>query len=644
MANLPPQEPRAPDPDAVRITMPGGRVVEISRKDALRLAMGHQLARRIQELVATVHRNEKGDPIDLMINPQWGEIYADGNPDMDIVSPAQFGKSIYMILRLLAGGTLGLSSAMILPTDDARNRMVKEKVDPIIECVPYYAEQMLGSTGTGSVRLKRFGKGADARTLYFINSESQKECIAFTTDVLNVDEYDFCNRGNVGVLPARMNRSEFRLRLNTSTPTLPGDAPGSTSAADKSDNICTNALHGTDKHYMTCCPHCDFVQELVWEQNVVKENVDENGRLVSFEVLDQDFNPDSHVDLKVCCANPKCKRPFDRARAKARWIARRPQAKSSSYWINRLNSPLGDPLKTLLLGNDQYAMSIGNPTKMQAFYNMNMGRAFAAGHMRFTEDLFRRCIVKGWRMRQTFGGPVAVGIDVNQPYFDIQADYWFQEPLHGKFERIKVFAGKVAGEENVYPLVEGLGAACVCIDQQPELNTAYRMKEEFEKRGIYCILAKASTHPLSKLIIESTPGDTPMAPPQQVTFDRVAGIDDVYSDMQRMKLGWFEEWAEAIDGRLKTEFTKPVRAISRTDEGDERYTWIGKPDHQLSACVLAKLAGTLGNLQSRAMTEVLFIRQDFNESEEPDIQSEGDAPDDDDGGDSSEALIFEDLG
>lgn len=595
--------------------------VDVDRKKLLRLHMGRQLAEMIQSMVKTIHRTERSEKVDLDTNPQFQEIYRDPNPDLRTMSSAQVGKTLYGVVRHFAAARLGLNIGYIMPTEDARNRFIKEKINPTIQAVPDYMERM-GAAGLGSVKIKRFRNDTGGFTnIFYPGCNSAHDMRSFSADAINVDEYDFCPRENLHLYPARMNYSNYALTYETSTPTLPGDPPN-VPAAERSDNIHSKVLEGTDKHYHIKCDHCDFEQELEWTKHIVQEDLDSAGRLVDFRIRDPLYEPGKARDVHPVCL--RCHKPFSRLKV-GRWIAFNPTSQISSYTINRLNSPMGKSIAGLV---KTYAEAIGNPTKMQVFYNYDIGRPFAAGNVKFTDELFKRCALEGYHALETCDRPSSAGIDVNVPFFDVQCtDY-----PEGMSCRARVtWAGKIQGEESLIARIKAMGVRFVCIDQQPELNTATRLQDEFMKAGIYCTLVRYSSHPASKMITVSKAAEFPHDPPLQVTVDRTGNIDAHYEDMLLRRLGWPANWASLQEGRVRSEYLKPVRQVEKDENGVEHYGWVGKPDHSLHAGVLNRIAGILGAsfLYSRGWDTVVGYREDLSEPEakeekKPEAKSGGD--------------------
>ena len=551
--------------------------VRMSRRDLVRRTMAATVAKQTLHLADNVHINEAGKNIEL--DHQWRQIYADPSPDMRVIAPAQRGKTLYELVKTMAQLSLGLAVGWVMPKKAKVRELVHGKLDPTIKNTPAYREVVGGSGGTDTVAFKTFG---DYGRLYIVTCNSTDELTSFTADAMHVDERDFCNRTNLPMYPSRMSRSDYALSDEISTPTLEGRA--TRVGVRGIDNIHSEFLAGDQLRFHTPCPHCGHWQILDWYRNIVTVELDESGRIVKFDVLDQDWSPGSAMDLRVVCE--KCRYPFDRT-TPGRWAAVMPGMLMRTYWVEALASEHGPNMATLL---DRFSKALGNPTKMQHFHNLDLGRTYSGGMLRFTEDLVNRCVIKGHRMLQSCDQPCTIGIDVNRPWMDVQIS------IYPDGKQTKIYTEKIqGGKETILALTKRFNIKGGVIDAQPETTYAREIQTELEEMGIPLILCKYATSPMTKLYIVSEAGDNPkLDPPRLITADRTIAIDTVFELMQKGGIAWFEEWAEVLNGALLDEFMTPVRTLSVNEKtGIERFAWEGKPDHAVHVSVLELLAAEL---------------------------------------------------
>lgn len=580
-----------PDPEpgeksaTITVKLESGELLRIRRDHAIRISMARQLASMIMSLATEVHRTDKGQKIDLDGNPQWKEVYACASPDIRIASSAQVGKTLYGTCRMFAGANLGLEGAWVSPTDPKRNEYVHNRVERTIQNTDLYGERIAAAGGSNSTHEKQYRAGDGSLTaMHFVTSNSPKEMISFSADHMCIDERDFSDRSNLHMYPARMNRSPYRLTYECSTPTLPGEDAELVHGREPVDNIMTQVMTGDYRNWHTMCQHCGTEQVLDWYKHMVKVDLDDAGRILRYDVCDRGWSPGSPVDLRAVCQH--CHRPMDRL-GPGRWVKRNPGRQIHSFHLNRLASSVGDPMDKLL---KRFAEGIGNPSKMQQFHNMDLGVPFAGGHMGFRDWMFTACSAdSAHAMLTDYVGPATAGIDVNVPFFDVQISRW--EAWNQSAPQVKLYAGKVQGRQNLYALLKRFGVVVAMIDQQPELNLAVEIQEEAPfKIGCEIIRAHYSTHGLKSAWIASEGPNRPMGPPRLVTLDRTATLDALYASVLNRRVQWFRNFREAINGEMLAEMSRPVRQVVQTDDG-ERFAWVGKPDHQMHAANLDRMAG-----------------------------------------------------
>lgn len=567
-------EPNDPS-ELITIRLKGGKIIQIQRGELVRRAMAVQVANKIQDLVQNHHINENGRPIKL--DPQWKQIYADPAPDMRIIAGAQKGKTLYQMIKAFAQLLLGMSVGWVMPKEGKIHELVNGKLNPTIKNTALYREMHTMSGGNDTMKFKTFGEYGK---LYMVTANSQNELTSFSADCMHIDERDFCNKQNIPMYPSRMNFSPYKLTNEISTPTVEGTKVRVGQIGE--DNIHSEFLNGDQHRWHSLCPHCGEWQILDWFDNIVNVQHDESGRITTFGVRDPDWTHGTVEDLRTCCS--KCDQPFHRG-GEGRWIALNPGAKIRTYWVESLATMVGPTMAELL---EMFRKALGNPTMMQHFYNMMLGRPYAGGHMRFTEELFEHC-VGTHDMLQRCEGPCTIGIDVNRPWLDIQISVWRDR------KQYKVWAGKIqGGEPEVIDMIKRFNCVGGVIDTHPETKFACSLQEKvFEETGCRIIRCKYATGEQANPIVISMAGELKIDPPRLITVDRTCAVDMLYGAMQTRKVEWFRGWRGAADGALIDEFTNPVRRLVVNDAGNERFSWVGKPDHSLHAAVYDQLAGEI---------------------------------------------------
>lgn len=554
----------------------GGPVVEMRRGELVRRAMAVTVTRTVLDLVANHHRTEAGRPIKL--DHQWKQVYADPAPDMRLIAGAQRGKTLYEMVKTMAQVMLNMSVGWVMPKDGKIQELVHGKLDPTIQNTAIYRDMQGLSGGTDTVKFKTFGRYGK---LYLVTANSENELTSFSADAMHIDERDFCNRSNLPMYPSRMNFSPYKLTDEISTPTIEGTKTRVGQAG--ADNIHAEFLSGDQHRYYVNCPFCNRAQILDWYDNLVSVKTDAGGRVMGFDVRDKDWAPGSSTDIRACCAEPSCGRPIDRLAA-GTWIAGNRGARIRSYWMEALNSSVGPSMAELL---DKFGKALGNPSKMQQFHNMELGRPFAGGMLRFGAELFEGCEDAALSFVTRSEGPCTMGIDVNRPWLDVHISKWVDGI------QIKVFVGKIeGGEDELVELVRRYHVTGGVIDHQPETKFAMRLQDVlWDRTRCRLVRCKYASNEQTSFMVITEHGERSLDPPKLITVNRTVAIDTLYESMQLRSVVWPGTWRTALDGALIEEFVNPVRMLVVNDQGQERFTWEGKPDHQLHAAVYDYIAG-----------------------------------------------------
>lgn len=586
--------------DIVTIAVPtarGRREVRIQRGELVRRAQSAAIARQTMHLALNVHKTESGR--DLRIDGQWREVYADPSTDMRIIAPAQRGKTTYQLVKTMAQLSLGMAVGWVMPKQDKVTELVHGKLDSTIRMTPEYAALKDGGGGHDNVRFKTFG---DFGKLYIVTANSESELTSFSADAMHIDERDFCHRGNLSMYPSRMEASPFKLTDEISTPTTIGAEHRRGQMGV--DNIHSEFLRGDQHRWHTPCHSCGEYQIMDFYDHFVETQVDDSGRIMDFRVRDEQWEPGSVRDIRAICA--KCRRPMDRF-ADGRWIALNPGARIRSRWIEALASTIGSPVAVML---ESFAAALGNPFKMQSFHNLVLGRPYSGGLLNFDRDLFLRCVVDGHYMSQSSDGPCTIGIDVNNPWLDLQISRWVDG------EQVKVYAAKApANIEHLLPLCRRFGVVGGVIDHQPEIKLSTSIQEKMLEAGIQLVRCKYATGDQNTPIIHSEKGEGPFDAPRLITVNRTWAIDSLYESMHHAAVKWFADWDTVLDGDLAREFRTPTRKLVLTESGNEKYTWEGKPDHQMHAAVYDWMAGEILDMRKPLdLSDVMTVRQDVDHS------------------------------
>jgi len=355
----------------------------------------------------------------------------------------QCGVSEWALIRAIAHtGLRGLSVFYVLPTDTVKNRYVQNRVDMSVKLTPFYKELLSvgGPDSPDSTLLKHFGRGA----LAFAGSNTPNPFTEFPADDLIIDEYDRCHHAHVHMAEERLSASDFRGRVYISQPTTEGH--GIALLMEKSTKSRWFIPHDCG-HWVTP----DFFT------HVVQQEGDK-----SWVIVDPEYRRGGSNDIRLICDH--CHKPIDRF-ADGEWV----DANQDSDMKGRQISKLFSSAVTLKEMVDNFNDGLSNDSKMQRFYNGDLGLPYTAAGAKIDTNMLRACIDQNHTMGNTDPGPCVMGVDVGNV-------------LHVRINRLlpddrvlAVYVGSVNTEKDIAELWRRYNVKAGVIDAMPETRMSKRL-------------------------------------------------------------------------------------------------------------------------------------------------------------------------
>jgi hypothetical protein len=266
------------------------------------------------------------------------------------------------------------------------------------------------------------------------------------------------------------------------------------------------------------------------------------------------------------------------------WIATgEPNHPVSGYQISRLAVPTDEIMELY----DSFKAALANPTKMQTFYNSDLGYPYEGGvGNKITEELVSRC-VETYQMPSISHGPCSMGIDVGSQ-FDIRISDYVLEDREGTMvvRRRLLFVGKVPSLAEIYKLIERYHVVVAVIDAAPDIHTS----KEFQRKAP-CRVWRCQYHPsegANPRSVRWDRGSKKKPNKEPVVFvDRTEAMDSVYSQYVNRHIIEPPTFNDILGGKYIQEMLNPVRVV---EEKTGRYVWVKCVDHAFHANVYDWLA------------------------------------------------------
>ena len=464
-------------------------------------------------------------------------IYIDKADYIAFKKATQMGITEYLTLRAMVGASVGRGVFYVLPTTHLVGRFVKNRIDRSIEYTPYYRRLVRMSPGrfAENVSLKHIGKGSIA----FVGSNSTAGFTEYPADDLIIDEKDECHQENLPMAYERLSASEKKRIIEVGNPTVLGI--GIDATFDKSDK----------KEWKVKCPHCNRRQKLDFFENVVDEV--EPGEYV---VLDDRWEKGCGRDIRVLCT--RCHKPLDR-HAEGMWI---PSAKSdiSGYHISKLYAKNVSVTELV----ERFEAGLVDDTKLQRFYNGDLGLAYTASGAKLTYEMLRGCM-SNHSLQNTSEAPCVIGIDVGNRLHTV-----ISEILPGGKLKL-VYIAMLQDPEQILSLKRMFNIKFGIIDALPEKRMSKKLIGKI--RGLFMAYYGKDVKK-TQINLEQ----------RYVVLDRTASLDEVKAAVLSQTLIFprnADKMAPLASDDHSEFFYELTTATRVYNDKRETYDWVegGLPDH-----------------------------------------------------------------
>jgi hypothetical protein len=505
-------------------------------------------------LAQYVHKNTLGDSMIFKTRPWLIDIYLENEFIRKVIQKAvQCGLTEYAIIWTFSQMYQGYSLLYVLPTDALRNDFVNNRIDKMIDDVPFYSS---GSNGADNTGIKHFWHRG---TVKFVGSNVPGAFREFPAQRLVIDEHDLCNKKNIDYAGDRLAAAKELTGKNPMTLII--------SNPTKPNRGVNGEYRMSDmKQWRVPCAHCRDYVELKWIGGVVQPT-DE----YTFELIDRLWKPNSGRDVNVYC--PECKNTIDRHNMRARWIALHPELSDecSGYHITKLFTGQTSVAALWKI----YRAAQGNLSRLERFHNSELGEPFEGSSDSLSEKDFEKC-AGTYLPPDRFTGDAFAGIDVGRVF---HVDIATADPQTGKEKILKTTF--VNSKEELYNLLDYFNVGYFCIDSTPELHLAREIVANREGG----FLARYNTdYSIRESSIDYEE--------KIISVNRTESLDEMVSLFIRGRMIIPANWEVMNDGEWIIQMLVSKRFL---DEERARpvYVWDedGKPDHFFHARNYCHIAG-----------------------------------------------------
>ena len=397
------------------------------------------------------HRTHKGEMVSFFKHEYLREFLMDDNPYICVKKSTQGGYTEILEVISIAKAITGRGVFYVMPTERLVSRFVKNRIDKSIAMTEYYRQQVKesGNKGAESVSLKHIGRGVIA----YIPSNSTSAFTEFPADDLIIDELDECDQSNLSMADERLSHSKDPRIIKIGNPTI------------QEFGIDYEFLKSDRKEWHIRC-RCKKWVKPEFFVNVVQE-VENN----DYVLCDDKWDENSTRDINMICQH--CGKPLDKF-GEGEWVAENPKSRVSGYHVSKLFST-NMPLTKIV---QRFQDGLKDDSKLQRFYNGDLGVAFTGKGSKLSYDLLNDCKAD-YTMPDKSSLPCVMGVDVGNVCHvkigELQPD---------KKLRI-VYIGTVSTEEDIMNLYRQYKCKVGCIDAMPERRMSKKLATVL--RGMFTV-------------------------------------------------------------------------------------------------------------------------------------------------------------
>ena len=508
-------------------------------------------------LALNAHYTHKGDGVSFRGRYFLRDIYLDQSDYITIRKSTQCGLTEWLIVVAISRASMGRGVFYVLPTYSLQNRFVKNRFNKSVEYSSYYKTMLQSEEGkrfTENMSLKRFGNGSVA----FIGSNAPAAFMEFPADDLIIDELDKCNMENLPLADGRLSSSESPTRVKVSNPTIEGF--GIDIEYNQSDR----------KQWYIKCSSCGKYIQPDFSRHVVKEGQDEN----EYYVIDEAWDEHSIRDIKPICH--LCGKPFDRF-ADGIWKEQDKKSNISGYHISKMFSTNVSLVEMV----NNFNEGLENETKLQAFYNLDLGLAYTSKGSKITYSVLDEAIGDYNEYKDLKDGSRAfMGVDVGSYLHYVIARFTPERNI-----QVLTF-GKVQTEDELFSVAKRYNAVIGVIDGLPETRLSKKICGRL-KYWFMCFYGATKTMKMNERA-------------KMITVDRTISLDEVKESIitRRLILPVGSRYKQPLvfqSGIEVSEFYQNMTSSTRVfNEKRQVYDWVHtEPDHYMHSTCYMLIASKL---------------------------------------------------
>lgn len=395
-----------------------------------------------------------GRPFSFKDHEFQTQIVNDTSRDLCIKKCSQVGLSEITVRKIL--GRLSIlnntRAILVLPTARFASKFAKDRIDPVIE----QSESLRNSiiSAADSSEMKRMG----GSTLYINGSVGQTAAISVPAEIVEIDEYDFCDQEKVSNYASRLRHAADGGYFGKfSTPTV------SEYGISKEFNL------STQNHYTVRCVKCNHEQVPDLEKDLVIPGY--QGELKNLEKEDL-INPAHRIDearlLCQACRADLWPALIDPSRR--RWVAMHPNRTKTGYQVSPFDLPKYNTVPGVIRQRNNYSLKAD-------FYNFVLGLDYTSKENQVLDSVVQENTVLHPMSPSAGASDVVIGIDVGKTcHYKV-----YGRDEHGELHVIwvgKLFLSDGSLKDQIDKLIVSYNPRRILIDAMPDFSTVQSLIDD----------------------------------------------------------------------------------------------------------------------------------------------------------------------
>ncbi|TXH52908.1 MAG: hypothetical protein E6Q97_14485 [Desulfurellales bacterium] len=478
----------------------------------------------------------EGAPFSFKHHEYQLKLLEEESNELNIKKCSQVGISEVAVRRTLAILDIlnDIHAIYTLPTASFAKTFVKSRFDPVIEGSKYLRGRL--NSKIDSFEMKQLGSSF----LYIKGTIGQAAAISVPASLLVHDEVDFSDQTVLSSYHSRLTHSKYKLRMNLSTPTVPGFG-------------IDERMQNSKQHYNFCkCCHCSqwFLPDYFDHVKIPGYTGDLR------EITKENLHTVDYLSARLIC--PHCGKEPNLDPENRGWVVKNPdEARTAGgYQVSPFDAPRIIKPSDLIHSGTQYKRYVD-------FINFNLGQCAEDKENALTREELEDLWHQGETPRFT---RFALGIDVGLVlHFTLGAVADDGTFVITHLERVPL----AQFWDRLFALMSRFYIEKIVIDSMPYADLVLTLQQRFE-RAYASVYVRSRSPELFNMVDQTEDPEKLKNTLRAVNVNRDMAFDSLMADSRRGKLAVMAGPCQE-EKEVWLKHLTDMRRVQKFDANDELY-------------------------------------------------------------------------